>query len=113
MKVLFIRAADKGETRLFQPITSLSPAGSISKIAAAAFELQGRCAPTRAHAMPSRRRYWARVLTSAGMEARVTECAQLQSWPVAPSGSTSWSDGVVLGVILKGYTMISYPGSFR
>src|SRR5208282_385780 len=87
MKVLLISAAEKGLILLFQPITSLSPAGSISNIALAAFSDQGRWAPTKAQAMPSRRRYLARSWTSEGMDERVRECIQVHSFPVAPSGS--------------------------
>jgi len=62
----------------------------MSKITLAAFSDHGRCAPTRAHAKPSRIRYLARVLTESGISERDAESIQRQSFPVGPDGSMGW-----------------------
>lgn len=52
----------------------------------------------RAHARPSRIRYFARVLNSEGISLRVIESTQLHNLPVGPSGSVGWRE--VVGVVM-------------
>jgi hypothetical protein len=77
---------EEGLTRS-HPKRSHFPAPSMSTITWAAFSDQGRWAPTRAHAIPSRMRYLALVWISWGMSERFRESTQRQSFPVGPLGS--------------------------
>jgi hypothetical protein len=69
------------------PKRSHFPGPSMSTITWAAFSDQGRWAPTRAHAIPSRMRYLARVWISCGMSEMLMESTQRHSFPVGPLGS--------------------------
>jgi hypothetical protein len=63
------------------------PDDSMERIAFVAVSDQGRWAPTRAQARPSRIRYLARVLMDSGIIERVVEPIQRQILPVGPEGS--------------------------
>ena len=68
-----------------QPISVLEPGGSTARIAFVAVSLQGRWAPTRAQARPSRIRYLALVRTSGGIEESSVVEIQLASLEVTPA----------------------------
>lgn len=83
-------AAEGGEILTpSQPKTLQAPEPGLSKdkIVRVAFSDQGRWAPTRRQARPSRIRYFARSWTSAGMSESMMDRTQLLRRPVGPVGS--------------------------
>lgn len=92
MNVLLRSAAVEAEILRFQPITEQSPDGSREKSALAAVEDQGRWAPMRAQAMPSRMRYLARVRMVSGIEVRVVLEIQVESCSVG----VRWDEVAIL-----------------
>lgn len=73
-----------GKNTSSYPITTCFPFSSKTAIASKAFCDHGTRAPTSAQAMPSRKRYLARVRTESGISSSWREAIQVQSWLVTP-----------------------------
>src|SRR5665213_4333640 len=84
MKVPFSSAAAVGVSPRSHPTTTAGPALSSLETASTARADHGRCAPTRAHPIPSRVICAARVMTAAGMSPSRLVARNVASLVVGP-----------------------------
>ena len=73
------------------PITTVSPAPSMSSTASVAVRDHGSCAPISAQPIPSSRRCLARCRTAAGTSTSDSSATQVASFPVGPEGAVAGS----------------------
>src|SRR5271170_4863171 len=90
MKLEFTMAADVAlVARPPQPISAESPVVSSAVTPSTPMRETGSCAPTRAQAMPSRIRYFARSRTPEGTSLSVVAASHVARRPVGPAGSVA------------------------
>src|SRR6476660_8482317 len=89
------------------PIRAASPAPSRAVTAFTPTRDTGSCAPTRAHATPSRMRCLARSRTVGGTSSSVVLASHVERRPVGPAGSVGWPALSVATVIssLRGFSI--------
>src|SRR5271169_1714574 len=103
MKLELSIAADGGlVVRSPQPISGAPPAPSSAVPPATPLRDTGSCAPTRAHAIPSRSRYLARSRTGPGISSNVVSASQVTSRPVGPPGSLAGRRGLPSSLPVSG-----------
>lgn len=88
-------------------MTTCRPGSSKLDKASNALADQGTLAPTKAQAIPSRKRYLARVRTGSGTSSKVKAPIHVQSWLVMPPSALYAADFVVVGDVDSVFELIA------